>query len=141
IRRCSGMWPPSKPRLNLYPERDCAPLWPRPACVPVPDPWPRPTRFLFLFEPSEGFRSLKSMTLVLYGHEVPHLVNHPTRLGRVDELHRVPETPQAQARHGLGLRAVEADRASNERDFEALGARLLCRFLGHVTLRPGPPIP
>ena len=28
-----------------YPERDLAPLWPRAAVPPLPDPWPRPTVF------------------------------------------------------------------------------------------------
>src|SRR5262245_30298216 len=33
-RRCSGIWPPSKPRLNRKPERDLAPLVPRDAVLP-----------------------------------------------------------------------------------------------------------
>ena len=33
-RRCSGIGPPSKPRLVLYPERDCAPLCPRDDVLP-----------------------------------------------------------------------------------------------------------
>ena len=33
-RRCSGIWPPSNPRFCLNPDRDCAPLWPRPAVLP-----------------------------------------------------------------------------------------------------------
>jgi len=33
-RRCSGICPPSNPRLNLKPERDFAPLCPRPAVLP-----------------------------------------------------------------------------------------------------------
>src|SRR5207249_8767440 len=58
-RRCSGIWPPSKPRLNLNPERDFAPLWPRPAVLPLPDPCPRPMRFFGCFIPGGGFRSLR----------------------------------------------------------------------------------
>ena len=53
-RRCSGIWPPSNPRLNLKPERDFAPLWPRPAVLPLPDPWPRPIRFFACFMPLGG---------------------------------------------------------------------------------------
>jgi large subunit ribosomal protein L15 len=29
-RRCSGIWPPSKPTIGLPPLRDFWPLWPRP---------------------------------------------------------------------------------------------------------------
>ena len=43
-RRCSGIWPPSKPTLWKPPERDFWPLWPRPAVLPRPEPMPRPTR-------------------------------------------------------------------------------------------------
>src|SRR5271154_1202654 len=48
-RRCSGIWPPSKPRIRLEPEREPWPLWPRVEVLPMPEPIPRPTRFLFSF--------------------------------------------------------------------------------------------
>src|SRR5438874_2973568 len=48
-RRCSGIWPPSKPRMRDEPEREPWPLWPRVAVLPIPEPIPRPTRFLFSF--------------------------------------------------------------------------------------------
>jgi hypothetical protein len=48
-RRCSGIWPPSKPRIMREPERERWPLWPRPEVLPRPEPMPRPTRFLFEF--------------------------------------------------------------------------------------------
>src|SRR5581483_7817728 len=60
-RRCSGIWPPSNPRLNLNPERDFAPLWPRPAVLPLPDPWPRPMRFLAWVAPAGGRRLLRAI--------------------------------------------------------------------------------
>ena len=60
-RRLSGIWPPSNPTLRLKPERDFAPLWPRPACVPWPEPWPRPTRFFECFAPFGGFKFEKSI--------------------------------------------------------------------------------
>ena len=44
-RRCSGIWPPSKPTLWKPPARAFWPLWPRPAVLPRPQPMPRPTRF------------------------------------------------------------------------------------------------
>src|SRR6266702_1011126 len=46
-RRWSGIWPPSKPRMRLEPEREPWPLWPRVEVLPMPEPIPRPTRFLF----------------------------------------------------------------------------------------------
>src|SRR5215204_6810487 len=55
-RRCSGIWPPSNPRLCLKPERDFAPLCPRPAVLPLPDPWPRPIRFFACLAPFGGRR-------------------------------------------------------------------------------------
>src|SRR6202011_5634005 len=78
-RRWSGIWPPSNPRLNLKPDRDFAPLWPRPAVLPLPDPWPRPIRFFACLAPLGGFRLLRSMRLALlldHVDQVTHLVNH-----------------------------------------------------------------
>src|SRR5260370_31965330 len=46
-RRCNGIWPPSKPRIRRAPERERWPLWPRVDVLPMPEPMPRPTRFLF----------------------------------------------------------------------------------------------
>src|SRR5271155_5401511 len=48
-RRCSGICPPSKPRIMWEPERDRCPLCPRVEVLPMPEPIPRPTRFLLLF--------------------------------------------------------------------------------------------
>src|SRR6516225_3089874 len=60
-RRCNGIWPPSNPRLNLNPDRDFAPLFPRPAVFPCPDPWPRPMRFFACFMPFGGRRLLNDI--------------------------------------------------------------------------------
>src|SRR5580765_460044 len=125
-RRCSGIWPPSKPRLNLRPERDCAPLCPRPAVLPLPEPWPRPTRKARLFlEPSAGFRSCRpnalsffSMTLSFDRDQVPHLQDRAAHFGRVLQRHRVADLPEAQALDDLGLVLVEANRALHEGDFQ-----------------------
>src|SRR3989442_14108 len=68
-RRCSGIWPPSNPRLNLKPERDFAPLCPRPAVLPLPEPWPRPIRFFGCFIPFGGRRLLSDILDLLAG---PH---------------------------------------------------------------------
>src|SRR6266545_4521115 len=55
-RRCSGIWPPSKPSKCMLPERAFWPLPPRPAVLPRPEAWPRPTRFLARFAPFGAFR-------------------------------------------------------------------------------------
>src|SRR6266851_3178901 len=47
MRRCKGIWPPSKPRIMREPLRERWPLWPRVDVLPMPEPMPRPTRFLF----------------------------------------------------------------------------------------------
>src|SRR5216684_8352960 len=46
-RRCSGIWPPSNPRIMREPLRERWPLCPRVEVLPMPEPIPRPTRFLF----------------------------------------------------------------------------------------------
>ena len=47
MRRCNGIWPPSKPRIMREPLRERWPLCPRVEVLPMPEPMPRPTRFLF----------------------------------------------------------------------------------------------
>src|SRR6185312_15342621 len=56
IRMWIGIWPPSKRARCLAPEREPAPLWPRPEVLPMPEPWPRPTRLRRWVEPGFGFR-------------------------------------------------------------------------------------
>jgi len=46
MRRWSGIWPPSKPRIIREPLRERWPLCPRVDVLPMPEPIPRPTRFL-----------------------------------------------------------------------------------------------
>src|ERR1700685_818430 len=77
-RRCSGIWPPSKPRIRLEPERDPWPLWPRVEVLPMPDPMPRPTRlrpvFAFL-----GARKLERFFAMIFLAVAPNRVG-PRRL-------------------------------------------------------------
>ena len=54
-RRCSGIWPPSKPSKCMLPERAFWPFPPRPAVLPRPEPWPRPTRLRTLVAPRGAF--------------------------------------------------------------------------------------
>src|SRR4051794_31823822 len=61
-RRCSGIWPPSKPLMRT-PERAVWPLPPRPDVLPLPEPMPRPTRMRFLREPALSAISLSFIVL------------------------------------------------------------------------------
>src|ERR1700689_3584859 len=56
MRRCSGFWPPSKPRRGKYPRRAFWPLLPAPAVFPSFEPIPRPTRTFLMREPRGGRR-------------------------------------------------------------------------------------
>src|SRR5579864_4715172 len=58
-RRCSGIWPPSKPRFWLKPVPACCPLCPRADVFPCPEPMPRPTRLRSFFCPAGGFKLLR----------------------------------------------------------------------------------
>src|SRR6185295_14132223 len=97
-RRCSGIWPPSNPRLCLKPERDFAPLWPRPAVLPLPEPWPRPTRFLACFAPLGGcrFERFISLVSVVYFNQVTDFQDHAACGRGVRQLHGVADATQAQ---------------------------------------------
>src|SRR5688572_16470759 len=74
-RRCSGIWPPSKPSLWKPPERAFWPLWPRPAVLPQPEPTPRPTRCRSFLDPGAGFNEFNRMS-VLDAHQVGDAVDH-----------------------------------------------------------------
>src|SRR5262245_28365085 len=63
-RRCSGIWPPSKP-LTATPERAFCPLTPRPAVLPLPEPMPRPTRRRALRAPGRSASSESFIVQVL----------------------------------------------------------------------------
>lgn len=76
IRRMNGVCPPSKLSPLLVP-RAFEPLCPRPQVLPVPDPMPRPTRFLSLVAPSLGpillrRRGSRGTTAVLETANVRH---------------------------------------------------------------------
>src|SRR5947208_10662076 len=63
-RRCKGICPPSKPRIMRDPERERCPLCPRVEVLPMPEPIPRPTRFLleFAFLGARKFERFMSFT-------------------------------------------------------------------------------
>src|SRR6516225_3603236 len=122
-RRCRGIWPPSNPRLNLKPDRDFAPLWPRPAVFPWPEPCPRPTLFFECLAPLGGFKSLRSIGITHplganHLYQVSHFVNHPANRGCVRQLHGVPNPQEAEAPNHRELIPLETDRALHQRDFD-----------------------
>src|SRR6478609_1219261 len=90
-----GIWPPSKRARSLAPERDPAPLWPRPEVLPMPEPWPRPTRLRGLRLLGAGL-SVCSPKSVIDLHQVAHAMQHPARLGGVLDVDRVADLAQAQ---------------------------------------------
>src|SRR6202034_78085 len=93
MRRCSGIWPPSKPRIRLDPDRDPCPLCPRPEVFPVPDPMPRPTRFLFRFA-FFGARKLDKFISVLAQRRTES--HRPTRFSGSCEYSQLSTTHYSQ---------------------------------------------
>src|SRR3984885_4331056 len=110
MRRCKGIWPPSKPGRCEYPLRDFWPLLPAPEVFPSFEPMPRPTRTLRWREPRGGFRldKVTDMLASIPGYEnlrsfhdddeMTHFVYHTTD-GRgilaLDHLLQAPETEPA----------------------------------------------
>src|SRR5204863_1672856 len=70
-----GFWPPSRLTLRFEPERAPAPFWPRPDVLPVPEPSPRPIRFLRWREPGFGLRLWSPISSVVASSAIdPHQV-------------------------------------------------------------------
>src|ERR1700679_2454448 len=83
-RRCSGIWPPSKPRIRLEPERDPWPLWPRVEVLPMPEPIPRPTRLRPVFAFLGARRLDRFFAMIFLAHAPGHRVP-PTRVIRSEK--------------------------------------------------------
>src|ERR1700690_4502462 len=99
-RRCSGIWPPSKPLMRT-PERAVWPLPPRPPVLPMPEPMPRPMRMRFLRAPALSAIWLSFMTAVLlllvdHAHQMPHLADHPACRCGVREILDAADLVQAE---------------------------------------------
>src|SRR5262249_38675411 len=92
IRRCNGIWPPSKPRFWLLPDRDHMPLLPRAAVFPWPLPGPRPIRFVLCVEPGFGFRVL-----------IPDIITAPGSAPGAELLQPSPESRACLQQHGSRL--------------------------------------
>src|ERR1700724_843281 len=99
-RRCSGIWPPSKPLMRT-PERAVWPLPPRPACLPLPEPMPRPTRIRAFAEPGLSLTSLsfmaRSSLTVDDAHEMRDLGDHAAVGGRVGDVRTATDPVEAEA--------------------------------------------
>src|SRR5229473_106607 len=133
-RRCSGIWPPSKPLMRT-PERAVWPLPPRPAVLPLPEPMPRPTRMRFLREPALSAISLSfialspcfALFLVDDADEMLNLCDHAANGRRVLQLGDPADLVELEADQRRTLRVVAADRAAGLLDLDhlcGLGHRL-----------------
>src|ERR1700761_9361929 len=134
-RRCSGIWPPSKPLMRT-PERAVWPLPPRPEVLPLPEPMPRPTRIRFLREPALSAISLSFILIFLAllpvddANEMLNLGDHAANLRRVLKLGHAADLVELQPDQGVALRMVAADRAAGLLDLDrlcGLGHRLELR--------------
>src|SRR5579859_1099195 len=118
-RRCSGICPPSKPRIRRDPERDPWPLWPRVDVLPIPLPIPRPIRLRFAVAPFGGLNVERLVgTCFLFGaarlaagysvslsiisllsddlHQVGNFRDHPANRGSIFPLHNLVQPGKAQ---------------------------------------------
>src|SRR5579871_3935494 len=125
-RRCSGIWPPSKPLMRT-PVRAVWPLPPRPACLPLPDPMPRPTRIRFLREPALSAISLSFIIpfpiLLALAHDANEILNpgdHAANLGGIAQFGHPADLVELQPDQCRALRMVAADRAAGLLDFDRL---------------------
>src|SRR5216684_3413527 len=117
-RRCSGIWPPSKPLMRT-PER---------AVLPLPEPMPRPTRMRFLREPALSAISLSfialspcfSLFLVDDADEMLDLCDHAANCRRIPQLGDPADLVELEADQRRTLRVVAADRAAGLLDLDHL---------------------
>src|SRR6202035_688548 len=98
-RRWIGIWPPSKPLMRT-PERAVWPLPPRPACLPLPEPMPRPTRMRAFDEPGLSLTSLSFMTRSSLtadnAHEMRDLGDHAAVGWRVGDVRTAADAVEAE---------------------------------------------
>src|SRR3954470_6495303 len=124
-RRCSGIWPPSKPLMRT-PERAVWPLPPRPEVLPLPEPMPRPTRMRFLREPALSAISLSFIALspcLLLADDADEMLNladHAANLRRILKLGNPADLVELEADQRRTLRVVAADRAAGLLDLDRL---------------------
>src|ERR1700752_112359 len=116
-RRCSGIWPPSKPLMRT-PER---------AVWPLPEPMPRPTRIRFLREPALSAISLSFILpfpiFLALAHDANEMLNpgdHAANLGGILQFGHPADLVELQADQRRALRMVAADRAAGLLDLDRL---------------------
>src|SRR5215218_551217 len=114
-----GNWPPSKRARSLLPERAPAPLWPRPAVLPYPEPSPRPTRLRGLRDPAGGLSECRPIRSAI-GHlyEVAHRVDQPAYRRMVLALSAAADLAEPKRAQRLALLRVRAVRRAHLGDGE-----------------------
>src|SRR6476620_11635175 len=141
-RRCSGIWPPSKP-LMATPERDVWPLTPRPPVLPLPEPIPRPTRMRFLVGPALSQKKLSFMSapslrrVIVVGddaNEMLDLFDHPANRRGIGEGRGPVELVELEADQRRALTAIAADRRT-----DLLNGGCGCRCRGRLLCHDEPP--
>src|SRR6185436_14157649 len=148
-RRCSGIWPPSKPAYCLRPERESCPLCPAVAVLPCPEPGPRPTRFGFFRDPLAGLRfarsTLRAMPVLHDPDQVRNGLDHAAHRMVVQPHHPLaqPAQPERPKRQLLPELAADAAGVLLDDDRPAgrtarAGFRGFCSGLRHRcgSLRP-----
>src|SRR3954447_5127901 len=123
IRMWMGVCPPSKFTFCRAPEREPAPLWPRPDVLPVPEPSPRPMRLRGLRDPGAGFsewspmRSSRSCSAIDL-HQMTDGVDETANGGVILTLNRASDLSKTKGLQGLVLLAAGAGRGLDLGDCE-----------------------
>src|SRR5689334_16622284 len=136
-RRCNGIWPPSKPLMRT-PERAVWPLPPRPDCLPLPEPMPRPTRMRFLREPALSAISLSFIALLLIlllvddANEMVNLQDHAAHRRSIRQFAGAADLVELEPDQRRTLRVMAADRAAGLLELDRLAG--LSGVLGHGSL-------
>src|SRR5271156_5787791 len=137
-RRCSGICPPSNPRMREYPETDLAPLAPRPENFPRPEPIPCPTRCCLCFCPLGGLSWLRFIrasfirpSLFHYSQQVRNFLHHAAEGRGIRPLHHTIHFLQSQRSHNylvlLGCTDDAADQLDLDRSRHILSDLLCCQ--------------
>src|SRR6185503_20787986 len=108
IRMWMGVCPPSKFTFWRAPEREPAPLWPRPEVLPVPEPSPRPMRLRGLRDPGAGFREWSPIRSAIDLHQMAHRVHESTHGRMILALDRAADLPEPEGLERLVLLAAGA---------------------------------